>query len=312
MMLGPLTIGTVRFGSHVGQTDVQRIVDASLDSGVIAFDTADVYGFGASEAALGQALKGRRDRALIATKFGITMNGANGSENARSSPEYIQRAVRASLRRLDTDYIDLYQWHSPDRHTPIEDTLGALDDLVRQGLIRAVGVSNQTGAKLDEVVRTATRGRLRTPLTAQNEYSLYNRSAEMDLFPVCARLHIGALAYFPLASGLLTGRYRRGEPAPTGSRLDGNPMRLESANWDVIEQIESVAARHGLTVSRLALGWVAAQPAVSSVVVGITTLQQLHDNLDALARPLPPDVLAELNRLPHVDAGHTTFATRVV
>jgi aryl-alcohol dehydrogenase-like predicted oxidoreductase len=311
-MLGPLTVGTVGFGTRVDQQGVQRIVDAAMDSGINAFDTADTYGFGASETALGLALKGRRDRAIIATKFGITMNGANGSECARSSREYIQRAVRASLRRLGTDYIDLYQWHSPDRRTPTEETLETLDGLIRQGLIRAVGVSNQTGPELEDVLRVATRDRFRAPLTIQNEYSLYNRSAEADLVPTCERLRVSILAYFPLACGLLTGRYRRGEPAPPGSRLDGNPRRLAEADWDVIGQIERLAASHGLGIAHVALGWLAAQPAVGSVVVGVSSPQQLDANANAIARALPSDLMSGLNRIPHVDSGHTTFATRAV
>lgn len=308
--LGPLMLGTVGFGTRLDETAVRAVVDAALDAGVTGIDTADVYGLGASETVLGRVLKGRRDQVIVATKFGITMNGANGDETARSSPDYIGRAVRASLRRLGTDHIDLYQWHSPDRRTPFAETLGALDDLVSQGLVRAVGVSNLTGAEVESVVRTAHQCQLSPPVTAQNEYSLYNRSAERDLLPACERLGVGVLAYFPLASGLLTRRYRPGEPAPAGSRLDTSPLRLAGADWDVIGRIDRAAAKLGVTTPRLALSWLAARSAVAAVVAGASSPQQVRANVEAVTRPLPPELLAELWHLPHTDAGHTTFATR--
>ena len=184
--VAPVTLGTLAFGTRLDERGARAVVDAAVESGVTSFDTADVYGFGASEVMLGRVVgRRRRHRVVLATKFGITMNGRNGEESARSSPPYIRRAVTASLRRLGTDYIDLYQWHSPDRRTPVEETLGALDELVSQGLVRAVGVCNLTAAEIGAVVQVGNRWRLSPVVAAQNEYSLYNRSAEADLLPAC-------------------------------------------------------------------------------------------------------------------------------
>jgi aryl-alcohol dehydrogenase-like predicted oxidoreductase len=310
LAIGPLTLGTLAFGTRIDERQARTLVDTAWDSGVTTFDTADVYGFGASETILGRALKRRRHRVVIATKFGITMNGANGEESARSSPDYVRRAVEASLRRLGTDYIDLYQWHSPDRRTPIEETLGTLDELVCKGLVRAVGVSNLTGAEIDAACETVNRWRLSPVVTAQNEYSLYNRSAERDLLPVCERRGIGVLAYFPLAAGLLSGRYHRALPAPAGSRLAGSPSRLAAADWRVLERIAELASRFGRSVPELALAYLLAQPAVTSVVTGATTVEQVRANARAVRDALPEHLVDALRRLPHVDAGHTTFASR--
>lgn len=310
--VGPLTLGTLAFGTRLDERGARAVVDAAVESGVTSFDTADVYGFGASEVMLGRVVGRRRHRVVLATKFGITMNGSNGEESARSSPSYIRRAVTASLRRLGTDYIDLYQWHSPDRRTPVEETLGALDELVHQGLVRAVGVCNLTAAEIGAVVEVGNRWRLSPVVAVQNEYSLYNRSAEADLLPACQRHGIGVLPYFPLAAGLLSGAYRPNSPAPVGSRLAHSPARLAAADSDVLGRIDAIAAQLGRPVPELALAYLAAQPAVASVVVGATTPEQVRSNTRAAAEPLPASLVASLQQLPHVATGYTPFASRKV
>ena len=309
---GPLMIGCLAFGDRLDEEQVRRIVDAAIDEGVAVFDTADAYGAGASETVLGRAIAGRRDDVVIATKFGMTMHGGNGDESARSSPDYIRRAVEASLRRLGVDHIDLYQWHTPDRVTPIADTVGAMTQLVDAGLVRSIGVSNLTGAELVGVLDEAASWRFATPVTVQNEYSLYNRSAETDLVPVCEERGVGLLPYFPLAAGLLSGSYRAGEAAAPGSRLAKFPSRLDKADWALIETLRSRAADLGITLPDLAIGYLASQPSVASVVVGASTPEQVRANARAARTTLPQAELAALAALPHVDSGHTTFATRKV
>lgn len=311
--VAPVTLGTLAFGTRLDERGARAVVDAAVESGVTSFDTADVYGFGASEVMLGRVVgRRRRHRVVLATKFGITMNGRNGEESARSSPSYIRRAVTASLRRLGTDYIDLYQWHSPDRRTPVEETLGALDELVSQGLVRAVGVCNLTAGEIGAVVEVGNRWRLSPVVAVQNEYSLYNRSAEADLLPACQRHGIGVLPYFPLAAGLLSGAYRPNSPAPVGSRLAHSPTRLAAADWDVLGRIDAVAARLGRPIAELALAYLASQPAVVSVVVGATTPEQIRSNARAVAEPLPASLLSSLQQLPHAATGYTPFASRRV
>lgn len=310
--VGPVTLGTLAFGTRLDERAARAVVDAAVESGVTSFDTADVYGFGASEVMLGRVVRRRRHRVVLATKFGITMNGRNGEESARSSPSYIRRAVRASLRRLGTDYIDLYQWHSPDRRTPIEETLGALDELVSQGLVRAVGVCNLTAAEIGAVVQVGNRWRLSPVVAVQNEYSLYNRSAEADLLPACQHHGIAVLPYFPLAAGLLSGAYRPNSPAPVGSRLAHSPARLATADWDVLGHIAAAAAQLGRPIADLALAYLASQPAVASVVVGATTPEQIRSNARAVTEPLPASLVSSLQQLPHVATGYTPFASRRV
>lgn len=308
--LGPLMIGCLPFGPRLDEVGVRAVVDAAIDAGVAVFDTADAYGFGASEELLGKAIAGRRDHVVIATKFGMTMQGANGDETARSSPDYMRRALEASLRRLGVDHIDLYQWHTPDRVTSIADTIGAMTQLVDAGLVRAIGASNLTGDELAEALDVAESWGFSRFVTVQNEYSLYNRSAEADLVPVCETRDVGLLPYFPLAAGLLTGSYRQGEPPAPGSRLAPHQSRLDKADWALIETLRKRAAALDMSLPDLAIGYLAAQPAVTSVVVGASTPEQVAQNVEAARRTLPDDELAALGALPHVDAGHTTFATR--
>ncbi|MCO1598284.1 aldo/keto reductase [Micromonospora sp. RHAY321] len=287
LVVSVVGIGCNNFGRKLDLDGTQAVVDAALDAGITLFDTADIYGEpqGGSEELLGQALKGRRDDVVVATKFGMDMNGLNGPDfGARGSRRYIARAVEASLRRLGTDYIDLYQVHEPDPGTPIDETLAALDDLVRDGKVRYLGNSNFTGWQIADADWVASsNGRARF-ISAQNHYNLLQRSVETEVIPACERFGLGMLPFFPLANGLLTGKYRRGAQPPAGSRLSGGGRyaeRFAAADWDTIEAIEAYAAERGLTMLQVAIGGLAAQPAVSSVIAGATTPEQVHDNAAA-------------------------------
>jgi aryl-alcohol dehydrogenase-like predicted oxidoreductase len=301
-------LGCNNFGSRAGLDQTRAVVDAAIDSGITLFDTADVYGwrsgnYGGSEKFLGEVLKGRRDQIVLATKFGSHMGpDAGPPDEARGSRRYVYRAVEASLRRLQTDYIDLYQQHQPDRSTPVEETLAALDDLVTQGKIRYAGSSNFAGWQIveaDWVARTEHRNRF---ISAQNHYSLLHRDAENEILPACQRYGVGLLPYFPLANGLLTGKYQRNQPIPQGTRLsdratDGTLFTDEL--FDHLDALEKYAAERDQTLLTVAIAGLAAQPTVSSVISGAMTPDQVRanaatadwdltqDDLDALDAILP-------------------------
>jgi aryl-alcohol dehydrogenase-like predicted oxidoreductase len=296
-------IGCNNFGRKVDAAGTRAVVDAAIDHGITLFDTADVYGNqGGSEEFLGAALKasGRRDDVLIATKFGGNMNGTNGPDwGARGSRRYIARAAEASLRRLDTDYIDLYQIHQPDALTPIEETLSALDDLIRAGKVRYLGSSNFAGWQVADAAWVARTVHLTPFVSAQNEYSLLNRAVEADLVPACERFGVGLLPYFPLASGLLTGKYRRDSQPPPGSRLAGDlwARRHADAPWDVIERLERYALERSLSILDVAIGGLAAKPTVASVIAGATTPDQVRANATAANWTPSPEDLAHLDTI---------------
>jgi aryl-alcohol dehydrogenase-like predicted oxidoreductase len=275
-------LGCNNFGRRIGYDVARTVIDAALDAGINLFDTADVYGPGDSEEMIGQALAGRRDDVLIATKFGGSMGGRNGPDwGARGSRRYIRRAVRASLTRLRTDYIDLYQYHAPDGVTPIEETLAALHELVVEGTVRYLGSSNLAGWQVVEAdyIARADGG---TPfVSAQNEYSLIRRSAEIELVPACAAVGVGILPYFPLASGLLTGKFRRDEAPAAGTRIADRAHLYAGAPWDVIEGLEKYAAERDLSLLDVAIGGLAAQPGVGSVIAGATSPEQVAANVAA-------------------------------
>jgi aryl-alcohol dehydrogenase-like predicted oxidoreductase len=309
-------IGCNAFGARVEADRVVEIVDAAIEHGVAFFDTADVYGFGASEELLGAAIRGRRDSVIVATKFGMDVQGINGPDSVieggrRGSAAYVRASVEASLKRLKLDYIDLYQLHTPDRQTPLDETLGALDELVQQGKVRAIGCSNMRAWEVVDADWRARTGGTARFVTAQNEYSLYNRSAEDELLPACAALDIGVLPYFPLAYGLLTGKYQRGAAAPEGSRLAGDAQarRLELADWDRIEALQKFADDRDISLLQVALGGLAAQPAVISVIAGVTTPEQVAANAEAGAWTPTADELAELNGLKPRQPNYVTYAS---
>jgi len=288
-------LGCNNFGMRVDLEGTRAVVDAALDAGVTLLDTADIYGGkGGSEALLGEVLEGRRDRVVLATKFGGDMGDGT---KARGSRDYIHKAIDASLQRLRTDYVDLYQYHTPDHVTPFEETFAALDELVRAGKVRYVGHSNLEAAQVEEVDALAREHGWARPVSAQNQYSLLRREAEQELLPVCDRLGIGVLPYFPLASGLLTGKYRRGEPQPEGTRLHGRDEVFTEETFDRIEALEQFAAERGVTLLDVAVGGLLAQPAISSVIAGATKPEQVRANVAAAAWEPSPDDLAALNAL---------------
>jgi aryl-alcohol dehydrogenase-like predicted oxidoreductase len=284
-------LGCNNFGMRVDLEGTRAVVDAALDAGVTLLDTADIYGNrGSSEEFLGEALQGRRERVVLATKFGGDMGDGT---TARGSRDYIHKAVEESLRRLRTDYIDLYQYHTPDHVTPFEETFGALDELVQAGKVRHIGHSNLEAAQVEEVDTLVQARGLTRPVSAQNQYSLLRREAEEELLPVCKRLGLGVLPYFPLASGLLTGKYKRGEPAPEGTRLAGRADALADDRFDRVEALERFASERGVTLLQVAVGGLLAQPAIASVIAGATKPEQVQANVAAADwEPTEEDVAA--------------------
>jgi aryl-alcohol dehydrogenase-like predicted oxidoreductase len=302
LVVSVVGLGCNNFGRKLDAAGTRAVVDAALDAGITLFDTADIYGepAGSSEEFLGAALAGRRDEVILATKFGMDTRGANGADwGARGSRRYLMRAVEASLRRLGTDYIDLYQLHTPDPATPIEETLAALSDLVRAGKVRYLGNSNFAGWQVADAAWIARTGNLTPFVSAQNEYSLLRRDVEAELVPACERFGLGILPFFPLASGLLTGKYHRGRAAPAGSRMatERYRPRLANAPWDVIEGLEKYAAERGRTLLDVAIGGLAAQPRVASVIAGATTPEQVRANAAAISWQPTDNDISLLNTL---------------
>ena len=291
-------LGCNNFGGRIDGEQTAAVLEAALAAGVDLFDTADVYGRGESERLMGEALAGRREEYVLATKFGMEMRGADGVPSApRGSREYIRWAIEGSLRRLQIDWIDLYQYHQPDGVTPLEETLEALDELVREGLVTAIGCSNFSAAQLEEAERISRERGLARFVTLQNEYSLLKREIEAEVAPACERLGVSILPYFPLAKGLLSGKYRRGERAPKGSRLASAEQPGSDEEFDVVEALEAFAEQRGIGVLDVAIVGLAAQPAVGSVIAGATRPEQVAANVAAIAWRPSEDDLAELDRI---------------
>jgi aryl-alcohol dehydrogenase-like predicted oxidoreductase len=287
-------VGCNNFGFKIDEEQTKAVVSAALDAGLNLFDTAASYG--ASEERLGKALGGRRAEVVIATKF---PSPHEPTKHQPGSRHHIVEACEGSLRRLGTDFIDLYQMHRPDPLTPIDETLRALDDLVQSGKVRYVGSSNFAGWQIADADWTSrTHGWVRM-VSAQNSYSLVDRRIESDVIPACQRFGIGMLPYFPLASGLLTGKYKRGEEGPEGTRLGkGSPMAnrfLTDRNFDKAEALEKVAAEVGVSLLHLAMGGLAAQPTVASVIAGATSPEQIEANVEAGTWTPSPEVLAAID-----------------
>jgi aryl-alcohol dehydrogenase-like predicted oxidoreductase len=294
-------LGTNNFGLKLDLEQSRAVVHAALDHGINLFDTSDSYGD--SEQRLGEILQGRRDDVLIATKFGSDVRRL-GQDNgvdwgARGSRRYIRRAVENSLRRLRTDWVDLYQMHVPDPGTPIEESLSTLDDLVHEGKVRYLGHSNFSGWQTAEAEWIARTRNLERFISAQNRYSLLERGIEADLVPALERYEIGLLPYFPLASGLLTGKYRRGEAPPEGSRIQvwKRESVLTDDTFDVLEKLEAFARERSITMLDVAIGGLAAQRAVSSVIAGATSPEQVAANVKAGEWLPTADDLAEIARI---------------
>jgi aryl-alcohol dehydrogenase-like predicted oxidoreductase len=296
-------------GTRYGYMDFEAtraVVEAALDAGINFFDTADVYGNGGSEQYLGAILRVRRHEAIIATKWG---SGLAAQPDIRwGSRSYVRAALTASLRRLQTDYVDLYQMHWPDPRTPIEETLAALDELVREGKIRHAGSSHLTGAQIADADGRARNLQLRHFVSEQHHYSLLARHADADLLPVCAQLGIGLLAYFPLENGLLTGKYRRGSTAGPGARLSGRS--IEAGTYDFLEALEQFAQDRSHSLLELAISSLLIHPAVSSVITGATRPDQILANSAAAQWALSSQEAVELQRLldefARIDHGHAT------
>ena len=288
-------LGCNNFGRRVDLDGTRAVVDAALAEGVTFFDTADIYGGrGASEELLGQVLQGRRDQVVLATKFGMDMGDGRGP---RGSRDYILQAVEASLRRLRTDVIDVYWYHQPDGETPIAETLETLDELVRAGTVRTIGASNFSAEQIEEADQIARERGLARFVAVQNEYSLLVRDAEQEVLPACERLGIGFVPYFPLASGLLTGKYRRGQAPPPGTRLAGRERVASDEQFDLLDAIERYAQERRVSVLEVAIGALLARPAVSSVIAGATKPDQVSANARAAGWTPNEDDLAALDSL---------------
>jgi aryl-alcohol dehydrogenase-like predicted oxidoreductase len=279
-------LGCNNFGGRIDLDATRAVVEAALDAGVTFFDTAETYGGGHSERFLGAILEGRRDRVVIATKFGW------GEHEGHGDAEYIRNAIVGSLDRLRTDYVDLYYLHKPDPSTPIAETLGALDELVRAGKVRAIGCSNVSAAQLAEADRVGREGGTARFTVLQNHYSLLERRDDADVLPLCRELDVSYVPYFPLASGLLTGKYRRGEPAPEGTRLAGRT--IEDARFDRVEALAAFAEERGHSLHEVAMSALASTPGMGSIIAGATTPEQVRANAAAATWRLSADELEAL------------------
>jgi aryl-alcohol dehydrogenase-like predicted oxidoreductase len=301
MKVSVVGVGCNNFGGRCDQSTTTEVVNAAIDLGVNFFDTADIYGSqGRSEEFLGRALADHdRSSIVVATKFANPMGEAEHKRGA--SRRYIMKAVEDSLKRLNTDYIDLYQQHVPDPSTPIEETLRALDDLISQGKVRYIGHSNFSGWQLADADWTAHNYNLKKSVTAQNLYSLMDRRLEQEVIPACKRFNIGLLPYFPLASGLLTGKYSRGMAAPEGTRLamwgERGEAALSEENFDKVERLTEFAKEQGHTILELAFGWLVTKPYISSVIAGATSAAQVQANVDAANWQLTEEQMATVNKI---------------
>jgi aryl-alcohol dehydrogenase-like predicted oxidoreductase len=287
-------LGCNNFGMRIDEAASIRVVHAALDAGIDFFDTADIYGSTASEQFLGRALKGRRQRAIVATKFGMAVD----EQRKGARPDYVERACEDSLKRLGFDSIDLYQLHEPDPSVPIAETLGALNGLVIAGKVKEIGCSNFTAEQLDEAERAVAPGAARF-VSVQNEYSLLHREPEPSVLPACQRLGLAFLPYFPLASGLLTGKYARGKTAPKDSRLSLSwTSRFTSdRNVRTAEALQAFAAARGHTLLELAMSWLASRPQVASVIAGATSAEQVRANAAAAHWALTTAELTDIERI---------------
>jgi aryl-alcohol dehydrogenase-like predicted oxidoreductase len=293
-------LGANNFGGRIDFPASRRVIDAAIARGINFIDTSDSYGNrGGSEQYLGEILGAKRKSIVLATKFGLPMDDSGRKRGA--SRRYIMEAVEASLQRLRTDWIDLYQLHRPDPQTPIEETMRALDELVRAGKVRFIGCSNLSAAQVNEAQETAKRHGLAAFVSCQDEYSLLEREVERELLPVIKARGMGLLPYFPLASGLLTGKYRQGAPLPEGSRLAKNKRHADDVltehNWRIVNALQAFVAPRGRTMLELAFSWLLRDPVVPSVIAGATTPEQVEQNIAAAGWTLTPEELAEIDRI---------------
>lgn len=292
-------LGCNNFGGRLELNATKAVVHKAFDAGITFFDTADIYGNrGGSETQLGQILGKERGNIVLASKFGMKMSDDGTQQGA--APAYIRKAVEGSLKRLRTDYLDLYQIHAPDPETPIEDTLGTLAELVEEGLVRFIGLSNFSAEGLKEAQRTAERLGVPGFVSSQDEYSLLVRELETTLLPTIRDEGLGLLPYFPLANGLLTGKYRAGEAAPDGARLSGRgegDKYFNDANLKTVEALREFAEARDRTLLELAFSWLLSKPEVSSVIAGATRPEQIEGNAQAATWKLSDDELAEVDEI---------------
>jgi aryl-alcohol dehydrogenase-like predicted oxidoreductase len=293
-------LGCMMFGSMCDQQQTNEVVNTAIDEGINMFDVADIYGHppGTAETMVGKALGDRRKDIVLATKWGAQSGGRGGSIEGGGTREYIMNAVERSLERLGTDYIDLYQYHFPEVATPIEETLQALDDLVKQGKVRYIGCSNMDGAQLSEADSVASEQDLSAFVSAQNWYSLLHRDIETDLLPVAEEFNVGIIPYFPLESGLLTGKYRKGAEDPEGSRLAkwGGAFKTDD-KVDTVEALREYGESIGRSVLDLAMGQLTNRPAVATVIAGVTKPEQVRQNVASGNLELSAEEIAEVDRL---------------
>jgi aryl-alcohol dehydrogenase-like predicted oxidoreductase len=291
-------LGGNNFGGRLDLEATRAVVHRALDLGVTLIDTADAYNSGASEELLGRLLDERRKQVVLATKFGMAVDGSR--RVAGASRGYLEQAVEASLKRLRTDWIDLYQLHRPDAATPIEETLRALDNLVRQGKVRHIGCSNLTGAQIAEAQQTAQRHGLAHFTAAQDQYSLLARGIERELIPAIQTHGVGLIPYFPLASGLLTGKFKRGAPLPPNTRMSSARYAdrfVNERNWRLVDELDAFARGRGHSLLELAFGWLIGKAAVASVIAGASSPEQVEQNVRAAGWKLTAEEMAEVDRI---------------
>jgi aryl-alcohol dehydrogenase-like predicted oxidoreductase len=299
LRVSELGLGANNFGWWADEQTSIAVINHALDMGINYIDTADMYDRGRSEEFVGKALKGKRANVVIATKFATPMG--EGPNDKGGSRHYIMKAVEASLKRLQTDYIDVYQMHNPDTETPIEETLYALDDLVHAGKVRYIGCSNFAAWQLCEALWTSTANHLHSFVTVQVRYNVLERSIETELVPCCRKYGIGVIPWGPLAGGFLTGKYQQGEQAPADARL-AKPVGIYSHiftddNWNKLSKLKAFAAKRGHTVAELAIAWLRAKPWITSVIAGARTVEQLSANLPAMQWKLTEDEIAEVDAI---------------
>ncbi|HEV3379408.1 MAG TPA: aldo/keto reductase [Trebonia sp.] len=300
LLVSVVGLGCNNFGGRIDSSAARAVVDAAIDEGITLFDTADIYGMqGGSEVALGEILQGRRDKAVLATKFGhqqVDM-GYGPAAGAKGGRGYIKIAVEKSLKRLRTDYIDLYQLHTPDPQTPIEETLAALDELVTEGKVRYIGHSNLSGWQVADAAHKAAQSGRAPFISAQNHWSLLERDVEAEVVPAAVHFGLGVLPYFPLANGLLTGKVRKGQDLPEGTRIATRSQLVTEEKLDKVEALIAWGADRGVSLLEIAIGGLAAQPGCTSVIAGATTADQVKANA-AAGRWVPAaDELAEIDKI---------------
>lgn len=296
-------LGSDTFGREIDEPATKSIIDHALDLGINYIDTADVYGWGGrSEEFVGKAVKDKRSQFIIATKFGVGVDKGSPQGTSREglgSRNYVMNAVDASLKRLDTDYIDVYQLHMPDPTTPIEETLRAMDELVRAGKVRYIGCSNFSAWELCEALWVSRAAGLNSFISVEPRYNLIDRHIEEELIPCCQAYNIGVIPWYPLAAGFLTGKYRRGEAIPPGTRFSSNPRMygrmLNDANFDLLDKLEAFVSEHGHNIAELAIAWLVSHPWVSTVIAGVTKTEQVSANVAAANWRLTADEMSQLD-----------------